>query len=277
MTAHRAVPAARDGCADRRAHLRGVLRHGIQRILRHADHAAHRAKAHAKPREVAQRTRSVRTTAKSVFHRFQPDLPRRFLLIGIALHTHFGGFRLSLHPVGLCFGLLLNFERFGFSLCADDLHPRGGLRLNRLAVCCGFRLGFADPLLPDEQILFGVLLLHAAEIRVVVRRYNAADVELRHGQTVLIQRGIDPLAQRTGERHEVLVDLQNVDGIFLDRLREVALDLRHDHRTEEALAVSDAQQLLLSKPARRTDDLEQQFARIGHADVKLARRADLDM
>ena len=75
----------------------------------------------------------------------------------------------------------------------------------------------------------------------------------------------------------MLVDLQNVDGIFLDRLREVALDLRHDHRTEEALAVPDAEQLLLPKPARRADDLEQQFARIGHADVKLARRADLDM
>ena len=130
---------------------------------------------------------------------------------------------------------------------------------------------------PDKQILFGVLLLHAAEIRVVVRRYNAADVELRHGQTVLVQRGIDPLAQRGGKRHEVLVDLQNVDRIFLDRLREVALDLCHDHRAEEALAVPDAEQLLLSKPTRRADDLEQQFARISYTDVKLARRADLDM
>ena len=54
----------------------------------------------------------------------------------------------------------------------------------------------------------------------------------------------------------MLVDLQNVDRIFLDRLREVALDLRHDHRTEEALAVSDAEQLLLPKPARRADNLE---------------------
>ena len=109
MTAHRAIPTARDGCADRRAHLRSVLRHGAQSIFCHADDAAHRAKAHAKPREVAQRARSVRTAAKTVFHRFQPDLPRRFLLIGVALHAHFGGFRLSLHPVGLCFGLLLDF------------------------------------------------------------------------------------------------------------------------------------------------------------------------
>ena len=28
-------------CADRRAHLRGILCHGIQRVLRHADDAAH--------------------------------------------------------------------------------------------------------------------------------------------------------------------------------------------------------------------------------------------
>ena len=162
-------------------------------------------------------------------------------------------------------------------MCADDLHPRRCLRLDCLAVCCGFRLGFADPLLPDKQILFGVLLLHAAEIRVVVRRYDAADVELWHRQAVLVQRGVDPFAQRAGECHEVLVDLQNVDRIFLDRLRKIALDLRHDHRTEEALTVPDAEQLLLSKATRRADDLEQQFARIGHTDVELARRAKLDM
>ena len=199
MAARRAIPAACDGCADCRAHLRSVLRHGIQRVLRHADEAAHRAKAYTKPREVAQRTRGIRSASKSVFHRFQPDLPRRFLLIGVALHAHFGGFRLSLHPVGLCFGLLLNFERFCLALCADDLHPRRRLRPNRLAVCCGFRLGFADPLLPDKQILFGVLLLHAAEIRVVVRRYDAADVKFRHCETILIQRCVDPLAQRAGK------------------------------------------------------------------------------
>ena len=75
----------------------------------------------------------------------------------------------------------------------------------------------------------------------------------------------------------MLVDLQNVDRIFLDRLREVALDLCHDHRAEEALTVPDAEQLLLPKPARRADDLEQQLARISYTDVKLARRANLDM
>ena len=148
---------------------------------------------------------------------------------GYTYHAHFGGFRLRLHPGGLRFGLLLNFERFRFSLCADDLHSRRCLRLDGLAVCRGFRLGFADPLLPDEQILLGVLLLHAAEIGVVVRRYDAADVELWHRETVLIQRGVDPFAQRAGERHKVLVDLQNVDGIFFDRLRKEALDLRHNH------------------------------------------------
>ena len=229
MTARRAIPTARDGCADCRAHLRSILCHRIQRVLRHADDAAHRAKAHAKPREIAQRARSVRAAAKSVFHCFQPDLPRRFLLIGVTLHAHFGGFRLGLHPVSLCFGLLLNFERFGLALCADDLHPRRCLRLDCLAVCCGFRLGLADPLLPNEQILFGVLLLHAAEIGVVVRRYDAADVKFRHCETILIQRCVDPLAQRAGECHQVLVDLQNVDGIFFDRLRKEALDLRHNH------------------------------------------------
>lgn len=67
MTAHRAIPTARDGCADCRAHLRRILRHGIQCIFRHADDAAHRTEAYTKPREVAQRTRGVRTAAKSVF------------------------------------------------------------------------------------------------------------------------------------------------------------------------------------------------------------------
>ena len=155
------------------------------------DDTAHSAQCHTHPSYIAQRTGG--TTGDTVFHCFHADLTRGFLLVGIAFHPHFGSFRFGFHTVGIRFRLTLNTQCFGIPLRTDDLHPRFGLCFHCLALggCRGF--GLTDFFLPHQQILLGVLLLHLAEIRVIVRGDYAADVKLRHGQAVVRKACIDAL------------------------------------------------------------------------------------
>ena len=211
--------------------------------------------------------------AKAVLHGFEAHLTGRLLLVGKALHAHLFGFGRDLHAVRLRFGLLLNLQRFSFALCADDSHLRLGLCLHGLAACGGLGLALANLLLPDAEVLLGKLLLHPAEIGIVVRRDHAADKELRDLQPVFGQTGIDLLAQRLAQLHQPLVDLEHADAPFADGCRQKALHLRHHHRAEKALAA--AEQVVLLQRAGGTHHAQKQLAGVGHADIHLAARAQL--
>ena len=133
----------------------------------------------------------------------------------------------------------------GFALRADDLHLRSSLCLNSPALLRGLGNGAVDILLPDTQVLLGILLAHTAIIGVVIRCYDAADEKLRHIETIIRKVDVDLFPERSGQRHELRIDLQDIYAIFLDCLRKVTLDLRHHKRTERPLAQPFAEQLSL--------------------------------
>ena len=120
------------------------------------------------------------------------------------------------------------------------------------------------------------MLLHAPEIRIVVRRNHAAYVKFRHFQTVFRQPRVDFFAQRVAQLHQPLVNFQHADAVFANRARQIALHLRHHHRAEIALAVA-AHQLLLRKRLSRADHLQQEFPPVDHAHREFAARAQLHM
>ena len=114
-------------------------------------------------------------------HRFHADHARRFLAVGVALHTHSFGFGLGFH-----------FIRFGFGLCADQAQVRFGLRLYFAAFLRGFGFELADLFLLHGKIAVGVLLAQTLEIGIVVRRNDARDEKFRHKQAVVRDRFVDP-------------------------------------------------------------------------------------
>ena len=160
-------------------------------------------------------------------------------------------------------------------MCADNFHACLGLRLYSLALgsCRGF--GLTDFLLPHQQILLGVLLLHFAEVRVIVRGDYAADVKLRHGQTVVRKACVDALFQCFGQAHQFCVDFQHIDAAFFNSLCQIAFDLRHNHGAEKALGVGSAKQLFLCQRTAGADQLYQQLAAVNYADAELAAGAKL--
>ena len=123
--------------------------------------------------------------------------------------------------------------------------------------------------------MLGVLLLHLAEVRVIVRGDYAADIKLRHGQTVVRKACIDALFQCFGQAQQLCVDFQHIDAAFFNDLRQIAFDLRHNHGAEKALGVGSAKQLFLCQRTAGADQLYQQLAAVNYTDAELAAGAKL--
>ena len=212
----------------------------------------------------------------------------KHILLVVALGSHDLRLREARHTLGL--GLRLGGDDLPLRFPACDLrlcglllqHDAaaggldGGLRLLLrravLRLCLGLG-GLHRGLRLDGAGLEGdgMQLPDALEIGVVLRQHDVRHVELGDGEAVFLKAGQQLLPQASGNLLQMLVDLQQIDGLLLDDGGEVCLYRAGDEGPEGGLeALGLALATVPGDPPQGAHQLQQQAAGIGDLEVHFA-------
>ena len=116
--------------------------------------------------------------------------------------------------------------------------------IDKIGLLTEFRFGNIGILTEMQFLKFFVL-------SVAIGLYNLSYKEAFERNTVIGKIGLQLCVQRFGECGQMLVNLENADGIVLHILRHICLNARHKKCAEERY------QLLLTEEILCTDQLQQ--------------------